>query len=147
MLSAVLDEAAADALAPYPAAEWSNDAPAHLAVFADGEHVNRIAANLIRNAAQACANAGKPVRIHARARAVRDITVIEICDSGPGVPEAARGKLFEPFAASTRAGGTGLGLAIARELANAMGGDVALADSGPNGSIFAITLRNAARSQ
>ncbi len=147
MLAPVLDEAAADALAPYPTAEWRNDAPEHLAVFADAEHVNRIATNLIRNAAQACANAGRPVRIRARTRVVHDITVVEICDTGPGVPEAARGKLFEPFAASTRAGGTGLGLAIARELANAMGGDVALADSGPNGSIFAITLRNAARSE
>ncbi|MEJ0023178.1 MAG: ATP-binding protein [Alphaproteobacteria bacterium] len=54
---------------------------------------------------------------------------------------------FEPFGASTRKDGAGLGLAIAKELANAMGGDVALADSGPGGSIFAITLRNAPRSE
>ncbi|HWA22978.1 MAG TPA: HAMP domain-containing sensor histidine kinase [Caulobacterales bacterium] len=146
-LANVLDEAAADALGPFAGAEWCNDTPAHLTVFADSEHLNRIAANLIRNAGQASANAGKPVRVVARSRVVRDITVVEICDCGPGIPEQARAKLFEPFGASTRKDGAGLGLAIARELANAMGGDVALADSGPGGSIFAITLRNAPRSE
>jgi signal transduction histidine kinase len=37
-------------------------------------------------------------------------------------------------------GGTGLGLAIARELAQAHGGDIALVDTGPDGSVFEITL-------
>jgi signal transduction histidine kinase len=146
MLFDALEEAASDALAPF-VAEWRNDSAADLAVFADAEHLHRIAANLIRNAAQASANAGKPLRVLARARVVRDITVVEICDSGPGVPEPLRARLFEPFGASTRKDGAGLGLAIARELATAMGGDVDLADSGPGGSIFAITLRNAPRSE
>lgn len=147
-LAAALDEAASDALAPFGGASWSNAAPAHLAVFADAEHLHRIGANLIRNAAQASANSGRPIRIVARARVVRDdMTIVEICDSGPGVPEQARARLFEPFGASTRKDGAGLGLAIARELANAMGGDVALAESGPGGAIFAITLRNAPRGE
>ncbi len=75
-------------------AEWCNDSAAEMAVFADAEHLHRIAANLIRNAAQASTNAGKAVRILARARVVRDITVVEICDTGPGVPEHLRARLF-----------------------------------------------------
>jgi signal transduction histidine kinase len=95
MLFDALEEAASDALAPF-VAEWRNDSAADLAVFADAEHLHRIAANLIRNAAQASANAGKPLRVLARARVVRDITVVEICDSGPGVPEHRNGRRCGP---------------------------------------------------
>lgn len=142
-LARALDEAAADALSAFPKAQWINNVVPTSTVFADAEHLNRIIVNIVRNAAQASVNASRPTRIEARACFTQQSTILEIVDSGPGVPSNVQGKMFEPFSASSRAGGTGLGLAIARELANAMGGDVALAATGPNGSVFAISLRAA----
>ena len=61
-------------------------------------------------------------------------------DDGPALPERARLNLFQPFAASTRAGGTGLGLAISRELAQGHGGDLVLVSTGQTGTIFELRL-------
>ena len=65
--------------------------------------------------------------------------VIEVSDTGPGLPEKARAHLFEAFQGSTRTGGTGLGLAIAAELVRAHGGDIRLVD-GTIGATFRITI-------
>jgi C4-dicarboxylate-specific signal transduction histidine kinase len=50
--------------------------------------------------------------------------VIQVIDSGPGVPPAILESLFQPFAHGSRVGSLGLGLAVSRKLANAMGGDL-----------------------
>jgi len=59
-------------------------------------------------------------------------------DTGPGVAPDLHGTLFEPFVTG-RADGTGLGLAIARELVEAHGGRLSLADS-ERGARFVIEL-------
>lgn len=65
---------------------------------------------------------------------------ITVADTGPGVPAALRETLFEPFVTG-RADGTGLGLAIARELVQAHGGALTLADAGgKSGAVFQIDL-------
>ena len=66
---------------------------------------------------------------------------IAVQDSGPGVAPALRDTLFEPFVTG-RADGTGLGLAIARELTEAQGGRLVLADPGDNagGATFLLEL-------
>jgi signal transduction histidine kinase len=67
-------------------------------------------------------------------------------DEGPGVPEEGRERLFTRFGrlqgSTTRAGrvGTGLGLYISRGLAEAMGGDLDLETTGPEGSTFRLRL-------
>ena len=63
---------------------------------------------------------------------------ITVADTGPGVPPDLRAWLFEPFVTG-RPDGTGLGLAIARELADAMGGRLFLADAAP-GATFVLEL-------
>ena len=55
--------------------------------------------------------------------------MIEVSDTGPGVPDKARQRLFEAFSGSARAGGTGLGLAIASELVRLHGGTLRLVES------------------
>jgi signal transduction histidine kinase len=72
--------------------------------------------------------------------AVADAVVIELRDTGPGVPEAARARMFEPFSSVARSEGTGLGLAIAAELVEAHGGQIELASTGPTGTVFRIKL-------
>ena len=66
--------------------------------------------------------------------------MIEIIDTGPGLPPKARDNLFQAFTGSTRRGGTGLGLSIARELARGHEGDVELVRTGKDGTVFAVRL-------
>ena len=103
----------------------------------DPEHLHRIAANLIRNAADAIKQSGTQpatISIHCESGA------LIFADNGPGLPDTARQNLFRPFAGSGRTGGTGLGLVIAHELAEALGGTLTLAETGPGGTRFRLAL-------
>lgn len=74
-----------------------------------------------------------------------DEVVLTVSDDGPGVPEADRERLFEPFFTSRRAsGGTGLGLPIARSLLQASLGRVELVDAGA-GAAFRVSFPKAER--
>jgi C4-dicarboxylate-specific signal transduction histidine kinase len=64
--------------------------------------------------------------------------MIDLHDTGPGVPPELREHLFEPFY-TTRTEGSGLGLAVSRELINRMGGTLEYRDGGA-GATFAIHL-------
>ncbi len=71
--------------------------------------------------------------------------VIAVRDSGPGIPEEFREKIFERFyrlddSRARETGGTGLGLAIANEAVTAHGGSITVTDAEGGGSIFTITL-------
>lgn len=117
------------------------DAPEGLEVYADPEQFHRILVNLFRNAREALEDAGRTDgRVRLSAEAEDRETRIRIADNGPGVPERAREKLFQPFAGSGRAGGAGLGLAISRELARAHGGELELMETGPEGTVFELRL-------
>ena len=70
------------------------------------------------------------------------VTVIEVRDTGPGVPERAKAHLFQAFQSVARKGGTGLGLAIAAELVQAHGGQIALI-SNEGGATFRVTIPDA----
>jgi len=68
---------------------------------------------------------------------------IEVADRGPGVPEAERDRIFEPFAKGSLApaeAGVGLGLAIVRQVARHHGGDVRVRAREGGGSVFEVTL-------
>jgi signal transduction histidine kinase len=67
------------------------------------------------------------------------VVIIEVSDTGPGVPEKAQAHLFQAFQGSVRTGGTGLGLAIAAELVRAHGGEIRLV-AGTIGATFSITI-------
>ena len=116
--------------------------PPGLRVSADRDQLYRVVINLAQNAADALAGraGGGTVRIGAR-RAGGD-TLIEIADTGPGLPAEVRDHLFEAFAGGGRGDGTGtgLGLAIARDLMRNQGGDIDLERSGPAGTVFRLRL-------
>jgi signal transduction histidine kinase len=114
-----------------------------LMVDADHDQLLRVLLNLTRNAAQALeARApNDPLRDQIRIAGRREgaVVVVEVADTGPGVPVKAREHLFEAFQSSTRSGGTGLGLAIAAELIRAHGGDISLVDA-TEGATFRFTI-------
>lgn len=109
-----------------------------LEIDADSEQLYRIVLNLLRNAAQVLAGSPGKIRVVAE-RSGRQVS-IEISDNGPGIPEAIRARLFQPFAGSVRTGGSGLGLAIARDLSRAHGGDIVLVASTAAGTVFRIEI-------
>jgi len=115
-------------------------------VVADPDQLHRILVNLMRNARQAIEQqVGREAQGAVQVSLFQDggASVIRLADNGPGVSERARERLFQPFAGSTRQGGAGLGLAIAHELAQGHGGDLALAETGPQGTVFELRLPGA----
>jgi signal transduction histidine kinase len=92
--------------------------------------------NLILNAIQNTPSGGA-VSVEASNRQER--LCLRVLDTGPGVPEALRERLFEPFATG-RAEGTGLGLAIVSEIARANGGEVRLLHKSGSGAVFELDL-------
>ena len=138
-LADVLDEAAEEARSGLEVA-FSHDVPNDLEVEADGEHLHRILTNLIRNAAQAIAQSGKPGSIRAFVDLSGACIGLHIVDTGPGLPKRVQDNLFMPFTGSGLSGGSGLGLAIARELARLNGGDIVLVATGPGGTGFRVDL-------
>lgn len=107
----------------------------------DGDAFAQILSNLLSNVEK---YAGENARASVRVSGGPNRLVVEVEDDGPGVPAAARQRVFLPFeraVSSTREGtsGTGLGLAISRELAERMGGSLELLATGP-GTCFRLTL-------
>ena len=119
---------------------WRNDVPQDLEVAADRDQLYRVIINLAQNAAQAlaCRAGGGTVRVSAW-RDVGD-TVVEIADTGPGIPASVRDHLFEAFSDGGRSDGTGLGLAIARDLMRNLGGDIHLERSDASGTVFRLRV-------
>ncbi len=126
---------------PRPEAiEWTLRIEPELKVDADRDQLYRILSNLCRNAVQALESQDDGAgEIVITARREGAVTLIEVKDSGPGVPERARAHLFEAFQSVARKDGTGLGLAIAAELVNAHGGEIALL-SNEGGATFRIVI-------
>jgi two-component system sensor histidine kinase GlrK len=118
---------------------------------ADPQKLRSIVDNLISNAVKFTPPGGT---ITVRARALAGEAVIEVMDTGPGVPPEERESIFNLFfrgrtkaEASSRIKGSGLGLAIARELVEAHGGQIAVVtDGSSHGAHFRVTLpRRSAR--
>jgi signal transduction histidine kinase len=101
----------------------------------DTQQMHRALDNLILNAVQNTPRGGT-VTVEARHRHGR--LYLRVCDSGPGVPDTIRDRLFEPFVTG-RVEGTGLGLTIVGEIAQASGGEARLV-SDANGAVFEIEL-------
>jgi signal transduction histidine kinase len=109
----------------------------------DPDALCQILDNLLDNAEKY--SRGSPVRSVAvtAARSAAGGVEVRVSDSGPGVPRRLRRTLFRPFHRpddGDAPAGLGLGLALARSLAQAQGGDLALADSTGGGATFVLTL-------
>ncbi|WP_294622669.1 HAMP domain-containing sensor histidine kinase [uncultured Roseovarius sp.] len=119
---------------------FAEDIPDQLMIRADSEQMYRVLSNLVRNARQAIVNTGQPGEIAVSAYETDHQWIINVTDTGPGLPEKARQHLFQPFQGGATKGGTGLGLTIAAELVRGHGGTLTLDDSDDSGTSFRIEL-------
>lgn len=97
--------------------------------------------NLVRNALEALESvpaAHREVAIETQLTAAQQVEMV-VSDSGPGLPEAVRERLFDPFF-STKATGTGLGLPISHTIVRAHGGRLSYETSASGGACFRIAL-------
>jgi len=117
-----------------------------LAVWVDEEGLAQILDNLVDNAIKYTPPGG---RITVRWKADESAVLLEVEDTGLGIPERDQPRVFERFyrvdkARSRGMGGTGLGLAIVKHLAQAMLGGVEVTSRAGVGSTFRVTLPRAA---
>jgi signal transduction histidine kinase len=117
--------------------EKSADVP----IVLDKLKIKQALANVIRNAVDVTPAGG---RVLVSFSSTQTLAAITVTDSGPGVPEKDREKIFAPFF-TTKEHGTGLGLAIAREFVAAHGGRIRVEEAGTQGGArFVIELPIAA---
>lgn len=111
----------------------------------DAEMVRQILVNLLGNAIDATGERDGRGTITVTTSRDKDRVVIEIADTGPGVPTDLREKIFDPFFSTKKTGkGYGLGLAISWSLAEALGGGLSVASPAAEGSKFRLWLPQSA---
>ncbi|GGU33991.1 sensor histidine kinase [Streptomyces coeruleorubidus] len=139
-----LDEVVPMALGGVPEGSVDLDVPETLPmVGVDPGLLERAMANLVENAVK-YSPSGTPVLVAASALA--DRVEVRVVDRGPGVPDEAKERIFEPFQRygdAPRGAGVGLGLAVARGFAEAMGGTLDAEDTPGGGLTMVLTLRAA----
>ncbi|MEV7611960.1 sensor histidine kinase KdpD [Streptomyces sp. NPDC089799] len=139
-----LDEVVPMALGGVPEDSVELDIPETLPMVAvDRGLLERAVANIVENAVK-YSPAGRPVLV--TASALRDRVELRVVDRGPGVPDEAKDRIFEPFQRhgdAPRGAGVGLGLAVARGFTEAVGGTVTAEDTPGGGLTMVLTLPRA----
>jgi len=109
-------------------------------VRADEKRVRQILINLLGNAIKFTATG----QVVFRVRHAREMAVVEVEDTGPGLAAQELTQIFEPFARGSSAGqsapGAGLGLTIAKMLTDLMGGELSASSTPGQGSVFRVRL-------
>jgi two-component system sensor histidine kinase KdpD len=122
--------------------DWSLDPTARI-VEADPGLLDRVLGNVLENALR---HQPPPAHVRVSTSVLGGRTQVRVCDTGPGVPEDDRERIFLPFQRHGDApsgDGVGLGLAVARGLAEAMDGEVSAEETPGGGLTMVIELPNA----
>ncbi|WP_409060138.1 ATP-binding protein [Streptomyces sp. SYP-A7185] len=139
-----LDEVVPMALGGVPDGSADLDIPETLPmVSVDKGLLERAVANIVENAVKYSLDA-EPVLVSAST--LGDRVELRVVDRGPGVPDAAKDRIFEPFQRygdAPRGAGVGLGLAVARGFVESMGGTLEAEDTPGGGLTMVLTLRAA----
>nr|WSX48548.1 sensor histidine kinase KdpD [Streptomyces sp. NBC_00974] len=136
-----LDEVVPMALGGVPEDSVELDIPETLPMIAvDRGLLERAVANIVENAVKYSPD-GQPVNV--TASALHERVELRVVDRGPGVPDEAKDRIFEPFQRhgdAPRGAGVGLGLAVARGFTEAIGGTLTAEDTPGGGLTMVITL-------
>jgi two-component system sensor kinase FixL len=108
-------------------------------VIADRVQIQQVIINLLRNAVEAMRGV-KTAELKVRVRLKPDgFTEVSVADTGSGINEELRGRLFEPFM-TTKKEGMGVGLSICRTIVEAHGGSIEASNNAGPGATFVFTL-------
>jgi signal transduction histidine kinase len=141
-LGALLEEFTATFGSAWPNLRLEHSAPTELRVRVDREMLRQVLVNLCDNSSLALGEEAGTVRLSVSAG--EGHVRLEVADDGPGVPEAIRSRLFEPYTTTRTVGeGMGLGLAISRKILLDHGGDLELVADGLPGATFRLTFPRA----
>ncbi len=103
----------------------------------DGDGMSRALRNLANNAIEAMPDGGT---LLIRTSREGDEALVQLTDSGPGIPDEIADRLFEPFVTSNKPGGSGLGLAIVRKVVEDHDGSIRVDKEEAGGTTFTIRL-------
>jgi signal transduction histidine kinase len=104
----------------------------------DPKRLERALYNLLLNACEAVVSSAGSILVELRE--IRHGAEIRVSDNGHGIPEAIRGKLFEPFVSLGKENGTGLGLTVVQKIVQDHGGDIAVEKTSSQGTVFRLNL-------
>jgi signal transduction histidine kinase len=116
------------------------DNPAETGVVVDEKQIERAIFNLLLNACQAVRTSTGQARVLVTVEVREHQIIVNVIDTGAGVPEKIRKSLFEPFVSEGKQKGTGLGLTLAGAIASEHGGEVILLSSRPGETIFQMKI-------
>jgi signal transduction histidine kinase len=123
-----------------------DETPPDLVLHCDAVRLGQVLQNLVGNGVKFTARGGVTVQARWRhpTQGGPGELFLAVADTGPGIPPAEQPALFRPYVQGAggrgQRGGAGLGLAISARLVQAMGGQLRLAATGPQGSRFEVTL-------
>jgi len=109
-------------------------------VWMDALKIERAIYNLLLNGCQAARAGTAPPQILVSLTEESEWIRLRITDNGPGVSEAMRVTMFQPFVSEGKPSGIGLGLALAHKIAQEHGGSVTLEESRPGRTVFTLSL-------
>lgn len=113
-------------------------------ISVDAVQIQQVLVNLIRNAVDAivAGNCSKRIISLSAVQTSHNEVLVEVNDSGPGMPPELAGRLYQPFT-TTKVSGMGLGLSISRTIIDGHGGRLWLAKNSPKGCLFRFVLPTA----
>src|SRR5213594_4393447 len=118
--------------------ELAGDLPV---VWADAHQLHQVVVNLLANAHQAMRHMDAGRRITIRTRLERERLLLEVIDTGPGIPAEIQSRIFEPFFTTKPQGeGTGLGLSLCRRTLEEHGGTITVESEVGHGATFRLEL-------